>query len=67
MAVDKGTTFREVLEDVRHRLAVEHLKIRRLSLEEIAATLGYTDFANFRRAFKRWEAVPPSVYRARLR
>lgn len=63
--VSEGTTFREVLEDVRHRLAVEHLKIRRLSLEEIAATLGYTDFANFRRAFKRWEGMPPTAYRRR--
>lgn len=32
--------------------------------EEIAYTLGYTDMANFRRAFKRWEAMPPSRYRA---
>ncbi len=61
--VDEGTTFREVLEDVRHRLAVEHLKAGHFSLEEIAYTLGYTDFANFRRAFKRWEGVPPSAYR----
>ncbi len=65
--VDEGTTFREVLEDVRHRLAVEHLKVPRFSLEEIAYTLGYTDFANFRRAFKRWEGMSPTAYRARLR
>lgn len=65
--VAEGTSFRQVLEAVRHRLAIEHLKVDQFSLEEIAHRLGYTDFANFRRAFKRWEAVPPSVYRARLR
>jgi AraC-like DNA-binding protein len=63
--VDEGTTFREVLEDVRHRLAVEHLKVGRFTLEELAWTLGYTDFANFRRAFRRWEGVPPSEFRRR--
>ena len=24
--IDEGTSFKEILEDVRHRLAVEHLK-----------------------------------------
>lgn len=64
--VDEGTSYREVLEDVRHRLAIEHLKVERFTLEEIAYTLGYTDFANFRRAFKRWEGMPPTAYRRRL-
>jgi len=64
--VEEGTSFREVLEDVRHHLAIEHLKIEKLSLQEIAYTLGYTDFSNFRRAFRRWEGMPPAAYRKRL-
>jgi AraC-like DNA-binding protein len=63
--VDEGTSFRDLLEEVRHTLAVEHMKSGKFSLEEIAYTLGYSDMANFRRAFKRWEAVPPSAFRAR--
>jgi AraC-like DNA-binding protein len=62
--LDEGTSFRGLLEDVRHRLAVEHLSSGRFSIEEIAFTLGYADLANFRRAFKRWENVPPSKFRA---
>lgn len=64
--VEEGTSFRELTEEVRHTLAVEHLKAGRFSIEEIAYTLGYSDLANFRRAFKRWEKLPPSEYRAQL-
>jgi AraC-like DNA-binding protein len=62
--VDEGTSFHDLLEDVRRTLAVEHVKSGRLSIEEIAYMLGYSDLANFRRAFRRWESVPPSAYRA---
>lgn len=61
---DEGTSFQEVLDDVRHMLAIEHLKSGRITLQEIAYKLGYTETANFRRAFKRWESIPPSEYRA---
>jgi AraC-like DNA-binding protein len=63
--VSEGTNFQALLEDVRHTLAVEHLRVGRFSIEELAYTLGYADLANFRRAFKRWEGVPPSEYRDR--
>lgn len=63
--VDEGTSYRELVEAVRHTLAVEHLKSARFSVNEVAFRLGYTDIANFRRAFKRWEGVPPSTYRER--
>ena len=63
--LEEDTSFRELLEEVRHTLAVEHLKAGRFTVDEIAYTLGYSDLANFRRAFKRWESVAPSEYRAR--
>lgn len=62
--LEEGTSYREILEDVRHTLAVEHMKSGRFGIQEIAYTLGYSDLANFRRAFKRWESMPPSSYRA---
>jgi AraC-like DNA-binding protein len=61
--VGEGTSYRELLEKVRHGIAVEHVRANRSSMEEIAYMLGYSDLANFRRAFKRWEAVSPSAYR----
>ncbi|MFT3927030.1 MAG: AraC family transcriptional regulator [Myxococcales bacterium] len=63
--VDEGTSYRAQLESVRHTLAVEHVSSGHFNMDEIAYRLGYTDLANFRRAFKRWEDVPPSVYRER--
>lgn len=63
--VDEGTSFRELVEEVRHTLAVEHLRSGRFRIEEIAFLLGYSDLSNFRRAFKRWESVPPTEYLAK--
>jgi AraC-like DNA-binding protein len=60
---EEGTTFLHLLEDVRHMLALEHLKSGQLSVQEIAYLLGYSEVANFRRAFKRWEGVSPSTWR----
>jgi AraC-like DNA-binding protein len=61
--IDEGTSYRALLDDVRRTLALEHLRAGKLSIAEIADALGYSDLANFRRAFKRWEARPPSAVR----
>ena len=63
----EGTSFRARLEQVRHRLAVEHLRSSNLSTGEIAWALGYRHQANFRRAFLTWEGVSPAQDRARVR
>lgn len=64
--VAEGTSFRAIQEDVRHRLAVEYLRAGQLSIQQVAYVLGYTEMANFRRAFRRWEGVAPTEYRRRL-
>jgi AraC-like DNA-binding protein len=61
--VAEGTSFRAVLDDVRHRLALEHLEEGRLALKQVAHLLGYDEPANFRRAFRRWEGVAPGAWR----
>jgi AraC-like DNA-binding protein len=63
--LQEGTSFQGILAQVRHGLAVQHLESGAMSIQEIAYSLGYTDIANFRRAFKRWESEPPSAFRAR--
>lgn len=58
----EGTSYKQILKEVRHVLAIEHLRAGRLTVEEIAQVLGYSDVANFRRAFKQWEGVAPSAF-----
>ncbi len=59
----EDTSFKEIVENVSHHLAMEYLTDSSLSIQEIAYLLGYMDSANFRRAFKRWQGCPPSEYR----
>ena len=46
--LDEGTSYNEILEEVRHVLAVEYLKAGQLDMQEIAYELGYSDLSNFR-------------------
>jgi AraC-like DNA-binding protein len=62
-----GTSFREVLEALRHEMAIQLLHDRRVAVYEIAFLLGYSDPSAFFRAFRRWEGRSPHEYRrARL-
>ncbi|MGB8402519.1 MAG: AraC family transcriptional regulator ligand-binding domain-containing protein [Mycobacterium sp.] len=58
----EGTSYRALLDEVRHQLAVELLE-QDLSVEEISRQLGYAETANFTHAFKRWEGTAPSYFR----
>jgi AraC-like DNA-binding protein len=64
--IEEGTSYRGVRDEVRHMLALEHLKSGKLSIPEIAYVLGYTDTSNFRRAFIRWQAMSPAAYQSAL-
>jgi AraC-like DNA-binding protein len=63
--IEEGTSYREIVETIRHRMALELLR-KRSSIKEVAYFLGYTDIANFRRAFRRWEGMAPSDWYARV-
>lgn len=57
------TSFQQVLDEVRRRLALEYLQNTTMSTDSIAASLGFSDTANFRHAFKRWTGRSPGSYR----
>lgn len=52
-----------LIDQVRFETAVGLLQDPDLKLIEIAFELGYTDAANFTRAFKRWTGMSPSQFR----
>ena len=58
-----GTTFREVLEDVRHDAACELLAATQLPLDDVAAALGYAGVSPFSRAFRRRAGDSPGHWR----
>ena len=59
----EGASYRELLAEVRMRLAIEYLCKTRMTNEEIANRLGYSDAANFRHAFIRWTGKSPTDFR----
>jgi len=62
---DEGTSFQEVLDDVRRTLAEAYLRDRDHSIAEVAILVGFSDQAAFHRAFVRWTGETPGARRKR--
>ncbi|MET0389172.1 MAG: AraC family transcriptional regulator ligand-binding domain-containing protein [Polyangiales bacterium] len=60
---EEGTTFKELLDELRKHLAVGYVAGSQLALSEIAFLLGFSQTAAFHRAFKRWTTMTPLEYR----
>lgn len=57
---DEGTTYKDVLDELRRELALSYLREARHSISEITYLLGYSDTSSFSHAFRRWTGVAPS-------
>ena len=60
-----GTTYQDVLDDVRQRSARRLLANTDLGMGEIAFVLGFEEVNSFMRAFHAWEGTTPTKWRAR--
>lgn len=58
------TTFREHLTAVRMDRAAELLRIRGLTVRDVAHRVGYRQPAQFAKAFRRHHGIAPSDYRS---
>jgi AraC-like DNA-binding protein len=59
----EDTSYRSVLDQVRHDLAVQYLENTSLGVDDIADRLGYGDAAGFCHAFRRWKNDSPGRWR----
>ncbi len=60
------TTFQAIKDECRRDAAVGYLNRPDLSVNAVAALMGFTDPSAFHRSFKRWTGAPPGEYRRRL-
>jgi AraC-like DNA-binding protein len=58
-----GTTYRQLVEELRRERAAVLLRETDHSLTQIAEQLGYTDRASFHRAYRRWFKTTPGSAR----
>ena len=63
---ESGTSFQEILDQVRFQVARE-LLASDITLDDIAATLGYAAVTPFMRTFRRWSGTTPGRWRSETR
>jgi len=60
---DHGTSYKELLDELRKELGCRYVLNSDHGFEEVAALLGYVDSRTFYRNFKRWTGKTPAAYR----
>ncbi len=61
-----GTSYREILDQVRSSLSFRYLRDSRLRVSEIAFMLGYSELSAFNRAFRHWTGTSPTGFRSNI-
>ena len=62
---DEGTTFREVVDEVRCDRASALLRDPDVRVADVAYAVGYDEVTSFTKAFRRWTGESPTDFRAR--
>jgi AraC-like DNA-binding protein len=62
----EGSSYSGLLDQVRNELAKKYLGSGAFTVADISDLVGFSDVANFRSAFRRWNGVAPNDYRATL-
>ena len=58
-SIAEGATFETVLDELRHKMALHYLDSKKVSVNETAYLVGFSEAAAFSRAFKRWTGTSP--------
>jgi AraC-like DNA-binding protein len=59
----EDTSFRDLLDALRHELAIELLAADDASIAEVGFLLGFAALSSFHRAFRRWTGRTPAEFR----
>ncbi len=62
--VEKGTTYKDLLDTTRKKLALDYIRQQHISFSETGYLVGFASVSNFNRAFKRWTNKTPTEYRS---
>jgi AraC-like DNA-binding protein len=62
---ERGTRFKQLIDDTRRRFAINYLKDNGNTLTHVAFLLGYSEVSAFNHAFRRWVGQSPGDYRRR--
>ena len=60
----EGVTFEQVLDELRHKMALHYLDGKKASINQTSYLVGFSDPAAFSRAFKRWTGRSPRAAQA---
>jgi AraC-like DNA-binding protein len=56
---EEGTSYDKLLDELRHKMALHYLDGRKVSVNETAYLVGFSDPSAFSRAFRRWTGTSP--------
>lgn len=63
---DEDVVFTELVDCIRHKIALDYVSYGDYSLTEVALMLGYSELSAFSRAFRRWEGRSPQQLREQV-
>lgn len=60
-----GTSFRQVLDELRQELAISYLAEAKHSIADVSFLLGFSEPSAFHRSFRKWTGQTPTEFRRR--
>lgn len=64
---EEGSSYQKMKDAIRRDVAIEKICIQNMTINDVAALLGFSEPRSFTRAFKHWTGMTPSMYRKRIK